>query len=286
MLVAACNPGPTASPLTTLEPTAGAPTPSPGGSGVVSPGPSTDGAALRIYLVLGFGGQTGLVPVVRPATDGGAGPEAAIRALLRGPIDAESSARPAVYTAIPNGVELRELVIEGGVAQADQTGAFEAATEDGLPTAMRVAQVVFTLTHDPVVESVRLRIDGALVTSIGPDGYPQDRPFTRADFTDQLPPLFVDQPAWGATIASPVRVAGLANAFEATFQVRIAEAEDRALAAGAVTASCGTGCWGDFDVEVPFSIQASGPGVLQVFELSPRDGARQNLREYPLALVP
>lgn len=252
----------------------------------VSPVPSPGVATMRIYLVLGLGGQTGLVPVVRPAPDDGAGPEAAIRALLDGPSDAESSARPAVYTAIPEGVQLRELVIEGSVATVDLSGSFEAATEDGLATAMRVAQVVYTVTQDPVVESVRLRIDGALVTSVGPGGYPQDRPFTRAGFTDQLPPLFVDQPAWGATIASPVRVAGLANAFEATFQVRIADADDRALAAGSVTASCGTGCWGDFDVEVPFSVQAPGPGILQVFELSPRDGARQNLREYPLILAP
>lgn len=284
--LAACSPAPTAVPSGngTIAP----PTPpgSPGPSGLETAAPTPTGASVRAYLVLGFGGQTGLVPVIRAVPEASAGPESAIRALLAGPTEVEASAQPAVRSAVPSGVELIGVDVAGGIATVNLSGQFEAATDDGLPTAMRVAQVVYTATQFPDVEAVRIQIDGALVTVIGPDRYPQDRPLARGDLTDQLAPLFVDEPAWGATISSPVHVAGLANAFEATFQLEIVDGAGRGLAMGTVTASCGTGCWGDFGVDVPFTVQAAGPGILRVFELSPRDGSRQNERGYPVTLTP
>jgi spore germination protein GerM len=291
LVVAACGPGPTAPP-SSPSPSATA-TPGPGETAEPSEtaGPTPTAAMARAYFVLGSGAQTGLVPVVGGLAPTEAGPDAAARALLAGPAvvglpDIDESVRLLLRSAIPPGVALLGLTVDAGVATVDLDATFEAATDDGLPTAFRVAQVVYTLTRFPEVEGVLIRIEGALVTVIGPDAFPQDRPLTRADFTDQLPALFVDEPAWGATISNPVRVAGLANAFEATFELRITDAEGRALAAGTVTATCGTGCWGEFGVVVPFTVQAAGPGALQVYELSPRDGARQNLREYPVTLVP
>jgi hypothetical protein len=178
------------------------------------------------------------------------------------------------------------LTRDGSVATVDLSGQFEAATDDGLSSAYRVAQVVYTATQFPEIESVRIAIDGAVVTAVGPDRLPIDGPVDRLSFTDQLPPLFVDEPAWGGTLANPAHVLGLANAFEATFQVRIADAEGRGLAAGPIMATCGTGCWGTFDEQIPYSVQAAGFGTLQVFELSPRDGTPDNLREYPVWLTP
>lgn len=289
VLVAACAPGPTPTASSTATSSAiPSPTGSPSSSPADSAAPTPTGAALRVYLLLGFGGQAGLVPVARATSDGSATPEAAMRALLGGPTDIEAGARPAIYTAIPGGVELLGLTLDGDVATVDLSDAFEAATDDLLPTSMRLAQVVYTLTSFPGIESVGFKIEGRLVTLIGPAGleFSIDRPLDRLDLLKALPPLFVDQPAWGGTITSPVHVAGLANAFEATFELRIADAEGRGVAAWTVTATCGTGCWGEFGVDVPFSISAGGPGVLQVFEESAKDGARLNLREYAVTLVP
>ncbi len=287
LLVAACAPGPSAGPTTPPSPTLG-PTASPGTSSAESPAPTPAGAPLRVYLVLGFGGQAGLVPVVRSISDGGVGPEAAMRALLAGPTEVEAAARPAIYTGIPEHVDLLGLTIDGGVATVNLSGSFEAPTDDGLATSMRLAQVVYTLARFPGIDAVGFEIEGRVVTLIGPPGleFSIDRPLNREDLLKALPPLFVDEPAWGASIASPVHVAGLANAFEATFELRIADVEGRGLAAGTVTATCGTGCWGEFGVDVPFSIQAGGPGVLQVFEESAKDGGRLNLREYAVTLTP
>ena len=279
-MVGACAPGPTAPPSTPST----SPVPSLGPTATARP--TATAAGTRAYFVLGSGARTGLVPVASAIGAPEDGPESATRALLAGPPVVEGLPLPALRTAIPRGVEWLGLNVDAGVATVDLDATFETVTDDGLPTAFRVAQVVYTLTQFPEIDAVQIHIAGELVTRIGPDGFPQDRPLVRADFTEQLPALFVDVPAWGSAISSPVHVVGLANAFEATFELRIADAEGRALAAGSVTASCGTGCWGDFDVLVPFTVQAAGPGVLQVFELSPRDGATQNLREYVVTLEP
>lgn len=284
-ILAACGPGPTASPPATGAATPG-PTPVTPTSPAATAGPSPAAELLRVYLVMGVGGRAGLVPVLRPVEGTGPAPQGVIEALLAGPTDLETGARPAIGSAIPAGTRVLGASTEGGTAIVNLSADFEAATEDGLPSAYRVAQVVYSLTALPGIESVRLQIEGQQVTTVGPDQFPVDGPLERQAFTEQLPILFVDEPAWGATISSPVRVAGLANAFEATFQVRIADAEGRGLAAGPVMASCGTGCWGTFDVSVPFSVQVAGPGVIQVFELSAKDGGMDNLREYPVQLVP
>jgi hypothetical protein len=78
----------------------------------------------------------------------------------------------------------------------------------------------------------------------------------------------------------------VANAFEAMFEVRIAGADGRGLAQAPVMASCGTGCWGTFDVTIPYSVSEAGWGTLQVFELSAKDGSVINLTEYPVWLTP
>jgi spore germination protein GerM len=286
LLIAACSPGPSPAPTATPASTAG-PTASPA-SPTETVAPTAVPTAVRIYLVLGIGEGAGLVPVERLDADPSPTPEAALRLLLAGPNADEAAARPAIYTGIPEGVELRGLTMAGGVAMVDLSSGFEDTTEGELPTSMRIAQVVYTLTRFPGIESVQFEIDGRLVTVIGPPGalFSVDRPLAREDLSDALPPLFVDEPAWGATLVSPVTVTGLANAFEATFELRIADAEGRGVAAGSITASCGTGCWGDFAVDVPFSVQVGGPGLLQVFEESAKDGARINLRQYPVTLTP
>ena len=38
-------------------------------------------------------------------------------------------------------------------------------------------------------------------------------------------------------------------------------------------ASCGTGCWGTFDVTIPYAVGQPGWGTLQVYEPSAKDGS-------------
>jgi hypothetical protein len=267
------------------DPTSGPTTPGSSPSPTATPEPAGT-TTVRVYYFLGsFVDNAGLVPVLReiPKTLGvGA---AAMQALLEGPNDDELGARPAMYTVIPDGTRYLGLRIDAGVATVNLSREF--ASGGGSASVLgRLAQVVYTLTQFPTVSGVRFELDGEPVTVFSGEGVILDDPVDRTDYEDLLPAIFVDRPAWGGMLANPARLVGVANAFEATFHVRILDGEGRSLADGPVMATCGTGCWGTFDVTVPYSVDAAGWGTLQVYELSAKDGEIVNLTEYPVWLTP
>lgn len=224
-----------------------------------------------------------LVPVYRgvPETEGVAA--AAVEALLEGPSQDEVDGTPSMSSAVPEGSQLLGIVIEDGVATVDLSGEFD----DGGGTASmaaRLAQLVFTLTRFPTVDGVLLHLDGEPVDVFSSEGIILDGPQTREDYLEQIPPIFVDSPAWGEVVESPVTVTGIANVFEATFQIVLTDDDGEPLYEDFVTASCGTGCWGDFSVEIPYEIDRDQFGALIVWENSAKDGSRQNIREYPIQL--
>ncbi len=262
--------GPSTAPgATPVAPSGAAPTPGPTGTTTV-----------RAYFFLGsFVDNAGLAPVLREIPKTQTVGAAGMAALLAGPNDAEMGARPAMYTSIPDGTRFLGLKIDNGIATVNLSREFESG--GGSASVLgRVAQVVYTLTQFPTVTGVRFELDGV----------PPKTVFTgvlgRADYTDQLPAIFVDRPAWGGVIGNPARIAGLANVFEARFHVRILDARNRSLADGPVMATCGTGCWGTFDVTVPYHVTTPGWGTLQVYVLSAKDGSVESLTEYPVWLTP
>lgn len=241
---------------------------------------------VRAYFFLGsFVDNPGLVPVLREIPTTEAVGAAAMMALLDGPNDAELGARPAMYSEVPAGTRFHDLRIDAGIATVNLSGAFEAGG-GSVSVRSRLAQVVYTLTQFPTVTGVRFELDGVQVTTFGSEGVSLADPVARTDFTDQLPAVFVDEPAWGGVLGNPARLVGLANVFEATFHMRIVDAGGHSLADGPVMASCGSGCWGTFDVSVPYLVSAAAPGALQAYELSAKDGTVVNLTEYPVTLTP
>jgi hypothetical protein len=268
------------------EPTPGA-TEGPGDTPGSTPNASPSGTTtIRAYFLLGsFQDNAGLVPVLRviPKTKGvGA---AAMDELLQGPNDDEMGARPAMYTTIPDGTQFLGLTIDGGVATVNLSKEFQSGGGSASVVG-RLAQVVYTLTQFPTVKSVLFQIDGQPVTVFGGEGVVLDEPVGRDDYTNQLPAIFVDRPAWGGVLGNPARLVGMANVFEATFRVQILDASEHVLAAGPVMATCGTGCWGTFDVTIPYHVAKAGWGILRVFEPSAKDGSPVNVTEYPVWLTP
>ncbi|HJP89982.1 MAG TPA: Gmad2 immunoglobulin-like domain-containing protein [Candidatus Limnocylindrales bacterium] len=246
--------------------------------------------ALRAYFGLGStGGNPVLAPVERPASaaaDVKGRAADALAALVAGPNDKELAASPAMFTAIASGTTMKGVQIDGGgIATVDLSTEFQETDElPSLRTAL--AQVVFTLTQFPEVKGVQVTIGGAVLSQTDAGGQDLGRPATRADYEDQMGPLFVDSPAWGATVQSPIHLSGLADVFEATFRFRLLDADGRSLADGQLHASCGTGCLGDFAVVVPFNVSASTAGRLQVFDLSEADGSMADVVDYPVTLQP
>ncbi len=255
-------------------------------SGAPTADPSASPAAtttVRIYLFQPdpTGGDAHLVPVTRSVPFTRAVATAAVRELLAG----RASEEQGLLTMIPAGSKLLSITIDGSVATVDLTGAFQSG---GGSASMlgRLAQLVYTATQFPTVDAVRLRLDGQPVQSVGGEGVIVGAGLGRTDSTGSLPPIFVDLPTWGGNFPSPGRITGLANVFEAQFQVQILDSQRRVLAEAPVRASCGTGCWGTFDVTVPYGIAAPQWGTLRVFDLSAKDGTPTDVREYPVRLAP
>ena len=248
--------------------------------------PSASPAAtttVRVYLFQPDpgGGDAHLVPVLRTVPATLAVATAAVRELLAGPASDERG----LLTMIPAGSQLLGITIDGSVATVDLSGAFESGG-GSMSMFGRLAQLIYTVTQFPTVDAVRLRLDGQPVESIGGEGVIVGAGLGRTDSTYSLPPIFVDRPAWGGAFPSPGRVTGLANVFEAQFRLQVLDSGGRVLADTSVHATCGTGCWGTFDVTVGYGVPAPQWGTLRVFDPSAKDGTPTDVREYPIWLTP
>lgn len=226
---------------------------------------------------------------------------AALKALLEGPSEAERAA--GLTTAIPAETALLGLTIdqETKVATVDISAEFIAPPDAGAtpppdqepaPARARLAQVVYTLSQFPTVETVRFAVEGQPQEAFDPDGDGGEdatdlgEPIGRVEVEDLAPLIYVESPVVGDEIVSPVRVVGTANTFEATFFVQVLDDDGNVLVEQLVTAASGSGVRGAFEVEVPFAVAAPGPGTLVVFERSPRDGAAEGVVEIPVKLRP
>jgi len=210
---------------------------------------------LRVYWL-----RDGKVwPALREVAETEAVAKAGLEALLAGPTEQEET-ELGFSTAIPAGAELESVEISDGVARVDLSAELP---EEPL------AQVVYTLTQFPTVESVEI----------------QDQAVTRADFEDLTPAILVESPLSFQEATSPLRVTGTANTFEATFQYNLTDTDGLIVDDNFVTATSGTGTRGTFDfTTAPFTVPFDGVGSLIVFERSAKDGSRINLVEIPLRM--
>ena len=197
----------------------------------------------------------------------------AIRALLAGPDPSEAA--EGLTSDIPSGVTLRDVSITASTATVDLSSTFSSGG-GSLSMTARLAQVTYTLTQFSNVSGVLFRLEGAPVTVFGAEGIVLDHPATRSEFESVTPAILVESPTPGSRVTSPLRIWGTANVFEAVFRVELIDGAGRVVASQAVRAASGTGTRGSFDVTFPFSAPA-GLAVLNAFDLSARDGSRQDL---------
>jgi hypothetical protein len=167
---------PSAPPSST--PPSATPTPSP-----VTPSPSELSSpafvvpSSTLYLV----SNAALVGEFRPRTQTATLPDL-LRALLRGPTDAEASR--GISTAINTSPDLLGVIVQDGVATVDLSGTFGdiRAPDQVLAT----AQVVMTAASFPGVDSVQISLDGKAAQMPLADGTLSWSPLTFADYASLL----------------------------------------------------------------------------------------------------
>ncbi len=256
---------PTATP--TPAPTLTPPKPSPT-LGPTTPSPSPSTMVVRTYFLLDdpFSGgevvnEPTLVPVLRTVPKSPDTATAAMRALLAGPSAKERAAQPQIVTLIPTGSKLLGIEISRGRATIDLSAEFASVSPDdawdqgAFSLRGRLAQVVYTMTQFATVDRVSFKLEGQPVKVFRSEEIVLNKPVTRATYRDHyLPLIFVDRPAWGAALPNPGRVTGLANVFEGQFRIALLDRNDKVLADAPVLATCGTGCWGRFDVTLSYRV--------------------------------
>ncbi|MCJ7724836.1 MAG: GerMN domain-containing protein, partial [Acidimicrobiia bacterium] len=208
----------------------------------------------------------------------------AMQWLLQGPLPGWSESIPALSTAIPEGTRLLDLTVSDGVAVVDLSGEFVSGG-GSFSMRARLAQVVFTLTRFDHIDGVRFLIDGVPTIVFGGEGVIVDDPATRTGFEDLLPAVMIEAPMyWGYEAGNPLVVSGTANVFEATVSLALTNNDGLILWEGFTNATCGTGCRGDWSIEIPYSVDSDQLGAVIAWESSAQDGRQTNVREHPVWL--
>jgi hypothetical protein len=233
-------------------------------------GPATDATARpagTITIELWFSRAGRLAPTrrSRPATL--ATSRLALTELVAGPTLAER--RAGLYTGLSSGFTVD--TISDRVATVAFGPAFYAGS--AAAARLRQAQVVYTLTQFPTVDRVRF-LSGGKAT--GP-------PAGRTEYADLLPPIVVLDPVIGRRVTSPITVTGTADVFEATVTGRVLDHSGRQIATAFTTATCGSGCRGEYRLTLPYR-SAGGAATVEIYQVSPKDGTRRDVVAVPVTL--
>ena len=289
--------GPAERPIQTTEPTT---TPSPAASpSATETAAGADGAVERfpaeVWLVqddgrLSFGwtyvpltDEPRLLSSGLPAGSTEQRLAVVIEALLESPTSPDIEA--GAGTAIPKGTRVMDVAIKDGVAIVDLSRDF-ASGGGSLSMQLRVAQVVYQATQIEGVAGVRVAIDGEVVDTIGGEGFLVDHPMDRTEFDEVSPPIVMVTPKINSAPSGSVLITGRANVFEANVSIRIIGEGDELLKETFTTATCGSGCWGEFSKTVRFSVDHEQEGRVEVLSYSAEDGSPQDVVTIPVTLMP
>jgi hypothetical protein len=99
--------------------------------------------------------------------------------------------------------------------------------------------------------------------------------------------ITVSRPAANARLRPPITISGDASVFEAALTWRITDSAGRVLASGHMNASAGAPARGDYTITATFPAPASDTiAIVEVYELSPRDGSIDEIVRVPVVITP
>ena len=186
------------------------------------------------------------------------------------------------YSMVPSGTRVEEVStvewLGKQVLVLDMHGDFaDGAGEEAADITM-LNQLIYTATEGNPDLRVWFTIEGRPLEVFGSDGLDLSTPVGRDTFRENLNPIILTAPVVADIEDQTISVAGLANVFEGTVSYRVPSPQIGIARSGATTATCGTGCWGRFELTLPAGDIFSG-GSIQIFEESAQDGFPTNLIE-------
>jgi hypothetical protein len=183
---------------------------------------------------------------------------------------------PGLQTAIPDDVIVHSTRVEGDRIVADMNEAFLDGAGGLLADFTMLNQLVYTLTYGSEDGEVLFTVDGEPVTAFGGDGLDLSEPLHRETYLDdqqlQLHVINLTSPMLRQDDGTYL-VEGVANVFEATVSFEVLDGGGAVVHEASTTATCGTGCWGEFSTSIEADLIVPGESSIRVFTHSPRDGS-------------
>ena len=183
--------------------------------------------------------------------------------------------------AIPPEVIVVSQTTDGELLTADMSEAFVAGAGGALADFTMLNQLIYTLTYQDPAQQVVFTVDGEPVTAFGSEGLDLTSPVGRDSFLDEIHLIDLTEPVVDRG-GEGYLVEGIANVFEATLNVEVLDAAGDIVDEQAVTATCGTGCWGEFSVTIEPDLLVSGQSSVRVLTYSPEDGSATDVVIIPV----
>ena len=222
------------------------------------------------------GGDPALVPVATLGAAPAGAPEAlaALRALL----DPALVPPPGLEDIIPDDVAVLGVAEEGGMLTVDMNQPFLAGSGTGfLGDVTMLNQLIYTATQGNPEAGVVFTVEGQAPGPYGTDGLRLDTAFTRDYYLDSVNSVIVTTPVGpGST-----EISGVANTMEATVSLEIVDAAGEVVDTQFTTATCGTGCWGEYTFTLDPVLLEPG-GEVRVFWNSLEDGEPSDVVTIPI----
>jgi spore germination protein GerM len=173
--------------------------------------------------------------------------------------------------AIPAGVSVLSTQMDGEFIVADMNEAFLDGAGGLLADMTMLNQLIYTLTYSSPESTVRFTVNGQPVEAFGSEGLGLSDPVGREDFLDQvhvinlLTPIVETEDGWA--------IFGIANVFEANLVLNVVDGDGNVTHEEFVTATCGSGCWGEFSAVVDSNLIVPGESSIKLFQNSAEDGS-------------
>jgi hypothetical protein len=124
-------------------------------------------------------------------------------------------------------------------------------------------------------------VDGRQVTAASAACPPNPSPPNPAD-----PSMILNQPIAGATVTSPVHLAGFARVFEAHVDIQILSASGAVLVETFTMSAEAGPTLAPFSADVPFTVLTPQAGCIRAFAYSPADGTPRSIVQVEVNLSP
>lgn len=182
--------------------------------------------------------------------------------------------------AIPADVRVVDWAVDDGTVRADMNEAFLDGAGGLLADTTMLNQLIYTLTWMEPDASVEFTVDGQPVEAFGSEGISLLEPVDRKTFIDELHVIFLTRPI--SEFENIYGVEGLANVFEATLTWQLLDGAGEVIHEEFTTASCGTGCWGEFGFGVDADLIVPGESSIRLLTYSAEDGSATNMITIPI----